>query len=352
MNKAVPIKMDEKVTKVQDEISVKQALEMSGYRISKYPGKGSLFMPCEVGGCWSCTVEVNKEIKPACVIKVKEGMKIRTELPEGYIPKRIVHGFSGHTVGGVGTPWWLKNKSGYIEVACFAAGCNLSYPQCQNWGTTYSGKGKALTPREAAEIMTATRNKFKVDRMAISGGESTLNRKWLLEYVRNLRVLNPDPNARIHVDTNATILTSEYIDELIEAGMTDIGPDLKGYYPETFMGITGINEERLAERYLQTAWNTVRYLIERHKYKVFIGVGIPYNKKLISIQEIRLIGEKLYQLDHEIQVCVLDYRPEFKRLDLFKPSYDEMVEVHKILKEKGLKTVICQTEYGHVGPEL
>ena len=325
---------------------------MSGYRMSKYPEEGSLFTPCEVGGCWSCVVQVNKEIKPACTTRVKDGMRIRTELPEDYTPKRIVHGFSGHPVGGVGTPWWLKRRHGYREVACFAAGCNLRCPQCQNWETTYTGEGKAFTPKEAAEIMTATRDKFKVDRMAISGGESTLNRKWLVGYVRELRELNPDQNARIHVDTNATILTRDYIDELVEAGVTDIGPDLKGYYPKTFMRVTGIEEKGLAEKYLTTAWNAVSYLIERYKHRVFIGVGIPYNKELLSTEEIGLIGENLYQIDSEIQLCVLDYRPEFKRLDLIKPSYDEMVEVHKILREKGLTTVICQTEYGHIGPEL
>lgn len=188
--------------------------------------------------------------------------------------------------------------------------------------------------------------------MAISGGESTLNRRWLVEYVKDLKRLNPDPDARIHVDTNATILTRDYIDELVKAGMTDIGPDLKGYYPEAFMRITGIEDKGLAERYLNTAWDAVRYLIENYKDRVFIGVGIPYNRKLISAQEIGLMGDKLYEIDHEVQVCVLDYRPEFKRLDLIKPGYEEMVEIYRILKEKGLKTVICQTEYGHIGPEL
>ena len=346
------IELDGKWVKVRDGITVKNALEMSGYKIGKYPEKGSLLAPCEIGGCWSCAVELNKEIKPACITPVKDGFRIRTEFQEDYLPKRIVHGFSGHTVGGVGTPWWLKRGHGYIEAACFAAGCNLRCPQCQNWETTYKGKGKALTPGETAEIMTTTRTRFRVDRMAISGGESTLNRRWLVGYVKELKRLNPDSKARIHVDTNATILTRDYIDELVEAGMTDIGPDLKGYYPETFMRITAIEDKGLAERYLNTAWDAAQYLIDRYKERVFIGIGIPYNKELISVQEIGLMGERLYEIDHEVQVCVLDYRPEFKRLGLIKPGYEEMVEIHKILREKRLTTVICQTEYGHIGPEL
>jgi pyruvate formate lyase activating enzyme len=253
-------------------------------------------------------------------------------------------------VGGVGTPWQLKESTGYIEVACFAAGCNFLCPQCQNWDITYKGNGIALTPKDTAEIMSDTRKRFSVDRMAISGGESSLNRKWLIEYIRELKRLNPDPATRIHVDTNASILTKDYIDELIEAGMTDVGPDLKGYYPETFMRITGIEDKNLANKYLSTAWDAVKYLIERYKENIFIGVGIPYNRALISLQEIEMMGEKLSDMDPDIQACVLDYRPEFRRTGIIRPSYNEMLDVQNILRRKGLKTVICQTEFGHIGP--
>ena len=207
-----------------------------------------------------------------------------------------------------------------------------------------------MTPSEAAERLTVARKKFSVDRMAISGGESTLNRAWLIGYVRTLKSLNLDVDARIHIDTNGSILTKDYIDELIDAGMTDIGIDLKGCTTESFMRITAVKVRGLAALYLSTAWKAVRYLAERYNDLIFTGVGIPYNAKLISLDEIGLIGKKLYEIDSKIQVCTLDYRPEFKRFDLQKPSYDEMVEVHNVLKDAGLKTVICQTDRGHIGP--
>jgi pyruvate formate lyase activating enzyme len=346
----VSIELDGVSLEVQAGITVKKALEFNGYKVSKYPEPASLFTPCETGGCWSCAVEVNGQPQRACVTSVSDGQNIKTVLPDNYVPRRIVTGFSGHAVGGVGTPWWLKSGGGYIETACFAAGCNFRCPQCQNWDITYQSQGKPLSPREAAERMTEARDKFGVDRMAISGGESTLNRRWLLEYVRELKQLNSDAKARIHVDTNGSILTKDYIDELVEAGMTDVGPDLKGFHLESFMRITGMEDQDLAERYHSTAWEAVRYLIEEYKDRVFIGVGIPYNRKLISVQEIGMMGEKLSKIDPELQVCVLDYRPEFKKLNLVKPSYDEMVEIHEVLSGKGLKTVVCQTKYGHIGP--
>ena len=346
----VSIELDGESFKVQAGITVKKALELCGYKVSKYPEPTSLFTPCETGGCWSCAVEVNGQPRRACVTIVSDGLSIKTVLPDDYIPRRIVTGFSGHQVGGVGTPWWLKSGGGYIETACFAAGCNLRCPQCQNWDITHQGQGKPLSPREAAERMTEARYKFGVDRMAISGGESTLNKGWLLEYVRELKKLNIDANARIHVDTNGSILTKDYIDELVEAGMTDVGPDLKGFYLESFMRITGMEDRDLAERYQHTAWQAVSYLIEDYKDRVFTGVGIPYNSKLISVEEIGMMGERLSKIDPELQVCVLDYRPEFKKQDLVKPGYDEMVAIHRVLSGKGLKTVVCQTKYGHIGP--
>jgi len=199
--------------------------------------------------------------------------------------------------------------------------------------------------------MTSLRRRSRVDRMAISGGESTLNRPWLVDYIRKLRERNPDPAARIHVDTNATLLTREYIDELADAGMTDIGPDLKGLRPETFMRITGISDMNMARQFLETAWDAVHYLVDQYPDRVFTGVGIPYNSVLISLDEVRGMGDALRRIEADLQVCVLDYRPEFRRRDIRRPHPREMQEVLETLTACGLSTVICHTRYGHIAPQ-
>jgi pyruvate formate lyase activating enzyme len=331
---------------VPENITILKALELLGYKISKFPNEGDIFAPCCTGGCYCCAVEVNGEIKPSCITKIEEGMNIKTKISKNL---RRLDDWIPHPVGGVGTPWWIKGK-GYIEIAVFSCGCNLRCPQCQNWMITYNSKEKVYTPREAAIIMTKYRLNYGIDRMAISGGECTLNREWLIEYIKELKKLNKDEKARIHIDTNTTILTKDYIDELVEAGMTDIGPDLKGYYLDTFMKITGINDREIAEKYHKTSWEAVKYLIDNYKDKVFIGIGIPYNKKLISIEEIEKIGDEIYKIDPEVQICILDYRPEFRNRKISRPSFMEMAKIWEILKSKGLKTVICQTELGHIGP--
>jgi len=343
--------------RVPSDISIKEALQLFGFPISPYPKKDEIFAPCEVGGCMSCAMEVDGVSLPICVTPVREGMKIRKGTPQSGFPLRIVHGFQGHPVGGVGTPWNLKTSGRNIEVACFSAGCNLRCPQCQNWTTTYCGKGEYLTPEQAAFSLTRARQRERVNRMAISGGESTLNRLWLIQFLNHLRRLNPDQEARLHVDTNGTLLINEYIDELVKAGMSDVGIDLKAIDIETYCHITGLENRMVATLYLQTSWEAVRYLSENYKDQIFLGVGIPYNRDLISMGEVERMGKEISDIDPDLQVCVLDYRPEFRRglikeKMIQRPSYQEMVEVYHLLRGTGLSTVLCQTSFGHIGPSL
>ncbi|MFQ5712344.1 MAG: radical SAM protein [Candidatus Geothermarchaeales archaeon] len=353
--KSVRVTVNGETFEVPQRITVLRALELLGFKVSRYPGGGDVFAPCRTGGCWSCAVIIDGSLKPSCVTPVRDGVKIETH--EAAVsrqpPLRLVSGFQGHFVGGVGTPYWIKPRGRmgrYVEVACFAHGCILRCPTCQNWRVTYSSRLKPLSPVQTSKLMTLARREYGVDRMAISGGECTLNRRWLVNYVRELKALNADERARIHVDTNAVILRPDYVEELIEAGVTDIGPDIKGLKLDTFLRITGLDDRGLAERLLDTMWGAVKYLLDHHWGEIFIGVGIPYNPGLISMEEIYLTGERIAGWEPRVQVCVLDYRPEFRRRDIRRPSYDEMIGVKRTLEDAGLKCVICQTEYGHVGP--
>jgi len=339
----VSAEIDGESVDVPEGATIKQALESLGFQISMFPNSG-LFMPCQTGGCWTCAVEVDGRLQPACISTVSQGMNIRTDV-SGCTPIRLAGGFMGHRVGGVGTPWWLDG--GYIEVACFAAGCNFRCPQCQNWQFAYLGAGEPLSPEEAARRMTATRKRYDVNRMAISGGECTLNRRWLVQYLYLLREMNP--GAHLHVDTNGSILTEDYIDELVGAGMTDIGIDLKALRLSTFQKITGLAKGDLAEKYMETAWQAVKYLHKKHP-QVFLGIGIPYNRDLIGMEEIVEMGRRIAGIDPWIQVCALNYRPEFRRPDLLRPSFQEMLQVHGVLRDCGLETVVCQTDRGKIGP--
>ena len=347
--KEILIYVNEKKFKVPELISVKEALVELGYQIKDHSDESGLFAPCQIGGCYSCVMMIDGKIKPICIARVREGMKINTTLPREYIPLRIVTNFTGHPTGGVGTPWELKTGQNIIEVGCFAAGCNFRCPTCQNWRVTYLGREEPKTPPEAAKILSEIREDYGVDRMFISGGECTLNKPWLVQFIRELKKLNPDPAVRFHVDTNGSLLDFAYLDELMEAGMTDIGIDLKALQTETFMRITGLEEKIKAEIFKETAWKAVNYLVNTCEGKVFVGVGIPYNKELITLEEIAMMGRQILKISPFLQVNVLNYRGEFRR-NMAIPTTKEMKEVFQVLKDTGLKNVTVQTKNGIIGP--
>ncbi len=336
--------------KVPKGITIKDALTRVGFKFTKDPEKEGIFAPCETGGCYSCAVVVDGQLKPACHSGLKDGTIININIPEGIEPLRIVHGFQPHSVGGVGTPWNLKMKGIYIEVACFIAGCNFRCRTCQNFTTTYNSNILPITPIQAAAQLTMVRKRYKVDRMAISGGEPTLNRKWLIKFFQDLKSLNSDPKVRLHLDTNASLLTKDYIDDLIDAGITDIGPDLKSHDLEIFSRIIGIDDRELVKIYMDRAWNAVKYISDQYYPDiVFMGVGLPYNKYFYrSFEQVHEWGVQLSQINPEIQVSVLDYRPIFRNHEITRPSIDEMLKVKSALESEGLKNVIVQTSKGHL----
>ena len=351
-NILVNIKVDNIIIRVSKEITVKEALSQAGFLFTKDPTKDGIFAPCETGGCYACAVIVNGKIKPVCHSGFKEGTVIKTSLTEDITPLRIVHGYQPHSVGGVGTPWKLKQGGRYIEVACFTAGCNFRCETCQNFTTTYNSKIPPITPVQAAAQLTLARKRYKVDRMAISGGEPTLNRKWLIQFFHHLKILNNDQKARLHLDTNGSLLTRDYIDDLIQAGITDIGPDLKSHDQEIFSKITGIEDNELVKTYMNNAWLAVKYITDKYyPNDVFMGVGLPYNSYFYpNLDKVHEWGIKLCKIDSGLQVTVLDYRPIFRNNLIKRPSVDEMIKVKSILEATGLKNVIIQTVNGHFGP--
>lgn len=346
----VLIEVDGKLRRVPERISVKEALEEIGYKVSScLPAKGALYVPCQVGACWSCALEIDGNVRQACITEVKEGMRIRTELPKEWVPLRIIGQSMGHPSAGVGTPWQLKQYRTPVEVCCLVAGCNLRCPQCQNWFITYKGKGQHYSPREGAEFLTELRKQSNVNRFCISGGECTINRTWLVQLLKELKDLNPEPETRIHISTNGSLLTENYVDELVDAGLTDIGIDLKAIQLDTFMRITGLVDRELAQRCKENAWKAVGYVSEHYREKVFMGIGIPYNKALISLEEIRSMGREIYNVDSSLQVIANDFRGEYQG-GILRPTWEEMNTVHQVLNATGLTTVLCQTKYELIGP--
>ena len=95
----------------------------------------------------------------------------------------------------------------------------------------------------------------------------------------------------------------------------------------------------------------IAHIADHHQERVFLGVGLPYNHALIGLDEVQEFGRRLADIGPDIQLCVLDYFPTFRRRNLSRPSLSDMVRVKQTLKDTGLRTVIVQTAVGHLGPD-
>jgi Fe-S-cluster-containing dehydrogenase component len=80
----ITIYFDGKPLQVPSGISIKEALQLSGFPISPFPKGNGNVVPCEVDGCMSCAVEVDGVSLPICVTQVQEGMKIQKESSHPY----------------------------------------------------------------------------------------------------------------------------------------------------------------------------------------------------------------------------------------------------------------------------
>jgi len=106
----IKVLVDGQAFEIPSRITILRALELLGYEASRLPGGSDIFAPCRTGGCWACAVVVDGELKPSCMTPARDGVAIQTRKGtiEGFPALRRISGFQGHTVGGVGTPYWLK----------------------------------------------------------------------------------------------------------------------------------------------------------------------------------------------------------------------------------------------------
>ncbi|GAB4268260.1 MAG: radical SAM protein [Deferrisomatales bacterium] len=272
---------------------------------------------CGTGGCWACAVLVDGEPVRACCTEIRPGMDVVTqkETLEAHPPLRAVSFFPEHL---------------HASLSVFTHGCNYGCDFCHNWDITFSSTEAPVTPQEAAERTRKLTERRGNRRTGISGGEPTLNRRWLVEYVARLR--HAGPQTRIQLDTNASLLTSDYLDELWRAGVTDISPDLKGLELDTFQQITGVGDPSRARRYLDTSWRAVEEIATAYADRLHVAVAIPYHPDLVTPDEVVRMGRRLAELRRGLDVNVIVYQPAFRRREA---RWVPPQEVKEALRELG-----------------
>ncbi len=125
--------------------------------------------------------------------------------------------------------------------------------------------------------------------VVITGGEATLNRHYLVDLVSQLKEFI----AEVVLDTNGYLLDDAYLEELIEAGLTEVMFDLKAW------------DEKLHEWY--TGYSNKRILANiRNAYgKVKLVVNTVYIPEIVDEREIEKIARFLSEIDKR---KVIDYR--------------------------------------------
>lgn len=334
----VKITIDGIKYEVPGQITILKALEISGYKISTHlkHKQDAIHAPCGTGGCGECSVLVNNELKPSCVTPVHEGMDIVTDPSTilKYPPRRIVTVFN-KSVNPRAELYGIRDSSFFMH------GCNMNCPSCHNWNITFSMSGSYFSPDQLIRQVSAGDSGRGINRIGISGGEATLNRRWLADFIRQLSVTVPH-NVRIQLDTNAALLDKDYVDELIDAGITDISPDIKGVSADSFQKLTGLADQSTARLYMDNAWQTLKYILDQCEEKLFTVVGIPFHKELMTYEELYKIGRKLASINHTAPVNLIEYQAAFRQRDLSAVSPEETEKSLRVLRDAGLINVLCQ----------
>jgi len=323
--KSIQFTLDGNTCSVDGPVSVFDALCQLGKATKTHGPEGCTQALCGTGGCWSCSVSINGVLTRSCVTSLQEGMEIVTdpEILQRHAPVRQVT---------------LMRPAPHFHPSIFVHGCNYRCDLCHNWDLTFAA---GTQPRGPAETVSSLELDLENDYwIGISGGEPTLNPAWLLETVRQLR--GAAPEARIQLDTNASLLTPELIDALIAAGVTDISPDLKALRLETFMKISGVACEETAQLYLRNSWNAVRYIHEHYRSKVFMAVSLPCHPRIHSKAELHDSAEALAQIDPEMHVTLIEYQPAFRLRDWPFLGQQVMEQARQIVAEAGLRNIIIQ----------
>ncbi len=311
----VPIRVDGRTHSVPAGSSLAEALALAG--AADDCGQG-----CGTGGCWGCAVIVDGELARPCSSGVRAGMKVVTDRSavDALPPRRLVSFFPGHL---------------HASMSVFTHGCNYACGFCHNWEITFSSVGRALTPEEAALVTRRMTGPGGNRRTGISGGEPTLNRRWLVEYVRRLR--EDSPEVRIQVDTNGSLLTPDYIGELWEAGMTDVSVDLKGLDPATFGRITGLDDPGTDGSYLGRSWSAVEHIVADYAGRLHLAVAIPYHPAVISGEEVVAIGRRLGAMRKGLDVNLIVYQPAFRMRHVPPADPRRVAELAAALGETGVR---------------
>lgn len=213
----------------------------------------------------------------------------------------------------------------------FMAGCNFKCLSCQNWTISQSkGIGDYYEPKEWARIALSKIDSIqgkliKADRIFFTGGEPTCSLPWCEEVVKEARKI--DPGVKVNFDTNG-FMTEDTLRRVLKF-TNSITFDIKAYSEDVHRSLTGApsgpvlrNAEYIAREAKEKLWE-------------FRALVIPG----ISDEEVEPISQFIADIDPNLPVCLLAFRPNFVLENHPGATSKLMQESTNIARKAGLRNV-------------
>ncbi len=228
----------------------------------------------------------------------------------------------------------------------FMAGCNFKCLNCQNWTISqYPDNGwqairGEISPGDLARECVSRLGSFRAramgaDRIFFSGGEPGIHLPYIERVVQEAREI--EPGTKVNFDTNG-YLTRESLERVL--GFTNsVTFDLKAFEDQVSYALTGASSGPV----LRNADHLGRHARDRlWEYRITV---IPE----INTNQISLLAGFLADIDSDLPVCFLAFRPNFVLENHPGASRGLMQECVRIAGECGLKNVSYAGQTGIPG---
>ena len=208
------------------------------------------------------------------------------------------------------------------------SGCNFKCRGC--FSIAREPVGEPMTVKQLITLAKTAANEYygdtQLEEVVITGGESTLNRQYLVDLVSHLKEFV----GGIVLDTNGYFLDDAYLEELIEAGLAEVVFDLKAW------------DEKLHEWY--TGYSNKRILANiRNAYgKVKLVVNTVYIPGIVDDTEIKNIAQFLAEIDTkgEIDYRINRFRAELSPERIARNPYPEEIARAYSIVAKYMKSAV------------
>lgn len=189
----------------------------------------------------------------------------------------------------------------------FLAGCNFKCLNCQNWTIAHYPDSKKMIvrgfvePEKLAEraykaLNSAEADMISADRIFFSGGSPTPSLPYVEKVVEETRKLG---EVKVNYDTNG-FMTVDSLFRILEF-TNSITFDLKAYHDEVHRSLTGAPVDPVLRN--------ARIVAEKAKDKLW-EFRVPLIPE-INESEVRLLAEFISELDPELPLNFLAFRPNF-----------------------------------------